>query len=472
MGRKRRRIEPFETAITHLAKGGVGVGVAPDGRPVHVRFAPPGFSVRVGPRGLRKGTWQGARIGTTHTPEHAIAPSCPVFGLCGGCSLQELPLAIQRGHKHDLAMAQITASMPIEGVAVHPVRGDDEAYAYRNKVELSFGTSRYLSEEDHRAGHAIDGRFIGMHAPGRFDRVVDTDRCALVSERANAVLGAVREVALGDDSPAPRNPRTHEGFWRHLLIREGFATGSLLVALFTTSPTGEAEAAVERTVARIRDAVPEVAGVLWLVNDEVADVARGTLRQTWGEAQLTERLGEVAFELSHRSFFQTSTRGAEILYDTIREAIGPNPAPVLYDLYCGIGSIGLYLQDAFDTVIGIEEVEAAVHDARQNAERNGLTSCTYRAARVEDALDLLPREPGRHVLVVDPPRAGLHPKVARALAQAPGDLLIYVACNPASLGRDGAVLAEGGWTLTDLWTVDLFPQTGHIEVVGRFVRAS
>ena len=208
-------------------------------------------------------------------------------------------------------------------------------------------------------------------------------------------------------------------------------------------------------------------GVVWLENPSVADAAQGTPRQVWGRDYLFERLGEVTYRLSLDAFFQTNTGAAEILYDTIGDAVGEGGGTLL-DLYSGIGSIGMHLWSRFDRIIGIEENASAVADARRTAADNDVEG-EWVEGRVEALLDRITDGKGV-TLVVDPPRAGLHPKVTKRLASASGDALVYVACRPASLGRDGAVLQAGGWSMTDVWVVDLFPQTGHIEVVARFVR--
>ena len=465
MSRRRRHLPPCEVEITGLGPKGVGQGTAPDGRAILVRGAPPGSRVHVRPFKRKQSTWHARRVHLVRPPVDAVTPPCPLFGLCGGCILQELPLAAQREARHRMALGQVAEGLPLDGVTVHPPRGPDAAYGYRNKVELSFGVRRYLSESDHASGLPVEGRFLGFHAPGRFDRVVDAEACLLVDAPLNRALAAVRRVALADGMPAPWDVRSHTGFWRHLRLRHGVRTDQVLVGLYTASPPEGGEAAVQ-AVAEALLADPSVVGVQWLVNDGVADVARGEPRRTWGQDWLEERLGRITYRLSLDAFFQTNTPAAEVLYDTIGEALAGTGGHLL-DLYCGTGAIGLYLSDRFDRVTGIEEVASAVEDARANAARNGVQG-TWTTSRVEDALDTLP-EGAR--LVVDPPRAGLHPKVARRLARTAGDRLVYVACNPASLGRDGAVLAEGGWRLTDVWSVDLFPQTGHVELVGRFERA-
>ena len=458
----RKRLPPFELEVTHLDRKGVGVGQH-NGRVFRVRGAPPDSRVLVVPAGKRKGVWNGRRVHMVRPPPAYVRPACPVFGTCGGCVLQELSLEAQRSAKHAFALGQVSRGPEVR---VHELRGGSEAYGYRNKVEMSFGSSRFLTEADHESGLPIDGKFLGFHAPGRFDRVVDTVGCSLVHDTVGQIVDIVRATALQEGPPA-WNPRAQVGFWRHLLLRRAEATGEILVAIYTTSPTEDSQVGAVAAVAEAIHAHPNVVGVLWIRNDGVADVARGEVERVWGRDWIEERLGEVTFRLSATSFFQTNTAAARVLYDTVGEAMGT--CKTLLDLYCGIGSIGLYLAGQAERVVGVEEVAAAVEDARANAARNGV-SADYRCARAEDALEAISGGPGV-AIVVDPPRAGLHPKVAKRLAGTSADVLVYVACNPASLGRDAEILADG-WVLTDLWTVDLFPQTGHIEMVGRFVRKS
>lgn len=455
---RRRRLPPFETEVQDLGPKGVGRALAPDGRPVHIRRAPPGSRVRIRPAGRKKGLWKGVRTHLVRpAPDHVDAP-CPLFGLCGGCVLQEIPLTRQRALKLARAREEVG-----EADWDEEVRGTDAAYGYRNKMELSFGTARYLDEASHAAGVPIDGRFIGMHAAGRFDRVVDTEHCLLMDDGMNAVLTTVRRIALAETAPEPWNPRAHTGFWRHLQLRRG--ADGVLVALFTAPPDEEASAWVHRLAEALLG--QGVLGVSWFVNGGVADVATGALENTWGRSTLPMALSGRRFELAPLAFFQTNTAAAEILYATIGEALGTGHQALL-DLYCGTGSIGITLADHAEAVVGIEVVADAIDNARANAEANGV-SARYRVAKVEDVLDELSGGPGV-AAVVDPPRAGLHPKVATALATAPLEVLVYVACNPASLGRDRVELERGGWRLVRCWAIDLFPQTGHLEVVARFER--
>ena len=459
MGRRRRTpSEPIDLEVSRLGAKGCGVGEH-EGRTVMVRGAPPGALVRVRPFKRKKGVVHARRLEMLREPPEAVVPRCESFGLCGGCTLQELPLQSQRAAREEHVRAILE---PLDGVRWQGVRGTEAAYGYRNKVELTFGASRFLSEDDHEAGLPIDGRFLGFHAPGRFDRVVEAARCELVSEGLNKVISCVQAFLLESEFE-PWNPRQHTGFWRHLVLRES-TLGERLVVFYTAPPEDEVAALGE--IQALADSLPEVSGVCWYVNERVADAAIGSCRAVLrGREWIEEELGSLRLRLGVQSFFQTNTPGAEVLYQVVGEAVGRGDR--LLDLYSGIGSIGLFLADRFKEVVGVEIVEPAVEDARENAKRNGIEHARFISGPVEEVAEGLVAD----ALVVDPPRAGLHPKASRWLADLEvATTLVYVACNPASLARDREILEAGGWRLEDVWCVDLFPQTGHMEAVGRFVR--
>ncbi len=460
----RRQIPQFEIDIDRLGQKGVGIGTNDEGRVVHVRGGPPGSRVIAQVFDRKKGTWFARRVGMVRPPSPAATPKCVVFGACGGCQLQEMPLESQRAAKVAWAANAVAAGRPTP--TPHPVRGAPSDYGYRNRLELTFGNRRWLVDADMAAGLPMLGNFLGFHAPTRFDRIVDVERCEIASERVNLLLAAVRRVALDPDAPPAWDTRAHKGFWRFLGLREGTATNELMVILYTSSDgPDEAVEAVANELLAVDLGEAKLVGVVWKVDDGHADVARGEVRRVWGRPWFYECLGDTTFRLSPESFFQTSTKGAEVLVETIGEALGRGGT--LVDLYCGTGTIGLSLASRYSRVVGVEEVEAAVVDARANAADNSVNA-TFIVSRVEDVLASITEVEGPRRLCVDPPRAGLHPRVAKALAEAHAERLVYVACNPESLGRDRVVLEAGGWRMTDLWVVDLFPQTGHVEVVARF----
>ncbi|MCK6507277.1 23S rRNA (uracil(1939)-C(5))-methyltransferase RlmD [Myxococcota bacterium] len=384
-----------------------------------------------------------------------VAPACPVYGLCGGCQLQAMPLARQRAEK----------ALLVERLVGHPCQGcegadgpvDQGAYGYRNKLELSWSPRRYTPAPPQDPAE-LRGSWLGFHPPGWFSRVVDVPSCPLGSPAMNRAIAAIRALALG---PAWDN-ESHGGWWRHLVLREG--DQGLLVTLVTHSSCPEPEL---RRAADALAALPEVHGVLWRVNDGVAEVATGALRAVLhGSPELQVTVGGTTLDLPPEAFFQVNSAGAAVLFDRIGAALGEGGT--LLDLYCGVGAIGLHLGRRFDHVVGIELLDSAVEVARANAARLGLSGAWY-AGPVEEILPTLDLPDPRRV-VVDPPRVGLHPRAAAFLAGLDAEVLVYVACNPASLGRDRAVLEAGGWRLRDLWAVDLFPQTRHVEAVGRFLR--
>jgi 23S rRNA (uracil1939-C5)-methyltransferase len=457
MGRRRRFIPPFDLRIDRLEPKGHGAGEH-EGHRVMVRGAPPGAVVHVRPFQSKRGVLYARRQHLVEPAPDAVEPRCAVFGVCGGCVLQECPLEGQRRAKAELVTRSAGA---LEGVRVHEPIGREAAYGYRNRVELTYGNRRYLSDEEMEQGLSNQGRFLGFHAPGRFDRIVDVARCELISEGMNALITAAREQ-LARSAFEAWDTRDHTGFWRHLMLREG-QDGDRLVVVFTAPPEDEAAARAE--LEAFAAAMPEVGGVVWYVNDRVADATVGEQRAVLrGRNWLQERLGELRFTLAPQAFFQTNSSGAELLYDTVAQAAGSGSR--LLDLYCGSGSIALWLAGSFDEVVGVELHAPAVRDAVENASVNGVDNARFVQGEVEKVATDLEGE----VVVVDPPRAGLHPKAARWLADLPARRLVYVACHPPSLGRDRAILEEGGWRLEELWTVDMFPQTGHVEAVARFER--
>lgn len=431
----------------------LGTGLDERGRRWTVRGTPVGATVSVVGRPKA-----GIRIGTVAPSPDAVSPRCAQFGLCGGCQLQEMPLDRQRAEKHRALAALLS---PLGGED-HGIVGAPEGYGFRNKLELSFGVDRYLSGDDLASGVDRAGRWLGFHAPGRFDRVVDAPRCELASEAMNGVIARVRSSV--EAAPwAAYDHHTHAGFFRHLVLREG-ASGEVLAALHTT-PGDDAQAAWISREAPGWGA----AGVSWVENAAVADKPDGVVRATFGASHLGERLGDVAYRLSPTAFFQVNRAGAEVLLAWVRRFLTQAPVQTLWDLYCGTGALGLACARDVERLVGVEQNPASVEDARVNAAANGITHATFHAGNVEDVVPTLPID-GRLALLVDPPRIGLHPRALSFLSGQRADVLVYVACRPSSLLRDGIVLRQEGWRCTDRVAVDLFPQTAHVEVVSRWVR--
>lgn len=462
--RSRRRPPRVPRSVTidgfdaHL----VSTGLDENGHRWTVRGAPVGGTVAVvGPKD------GGIRVGLVAPAPDAVTPPCPQFGTCGGCQYQEMPLERQREAK----LAALTELLAPLGGRDHGLVGvPDAAYGWRNKLELSCGPERYLPREalaDESAVRA--GRWIGMHAPGRFDRIVDIERCDLVSDAMNRVMATAMAAVRGAEWPL-WDVHRHEGFFRNLVLREGDpddkGVPTVIVAVYT-SPGDDAQAAWLRREAPTWGA----AGVMWFENDLPADAVQGTLREVLhGVDSLTETLGHVRFRLSPSAFFQANLAGATLLAEWVAKFARQGDRGALWDLYCGTGALGIYCAKDFESLVGIDANAASIADAAANAALNGLPDARFYAGNVEDLVATLPRDPPPTILL-DPPRVGLHPRARGFVAGLTAYPLIYVACKPTSLLRDGQYLQEEGWVCTDRVAVDLFPQTAHVEVVTRWVRA-
>ncbi len=454
---------PREVLIDGFDARGGGQGLDANGTRWSIRGAPAGALILAVGR-----NYDGTRLALVKPSEDAVPPPCGVFGVCGGCQWQEMPAQRQRDEKGRM-LARLLGEL---GGEDHGVVSAGEPYGYRNKIELTFGTARYLLAHELNTEIKRVGRWLGFHAPGRFDRIVDTPDCALASPAINAVYARVRADVYASDLEF-WDCNEHTGFLRNLILREGL-DHDVLVALYTAPGT-------EEQAAWLREHAPGWGAtcVGWFENQTSGDAATGDLREVLVESgrglSIAASLGGIRFQLSPTAFFQVNVAGAELLVDVVRRYLGVGGS-VLWDLYCGAGLLGLANADRFERVIGIESVEPAVVDARANAEFNGIVNATFVAGPVEKLVGTLVTP---DAVIVDPPRGGLHPdalKVIAGLAASAGTpgqpdarVLVYVACKPTSLLRDGKLLRAAGWVCTDRLAVDLFPQTAHIEVVTRWV---
>lgn len=433
---------PTPVDLHGLDPSGVAWGLDDRGRRWLVRGGVPG--ARVEARGRAKAAWAAQEL--RPAPDAVPAP-CPLYGRCGGCQLQALPPARQQAHK--LAMLQELLAPLGPG----RLRAAPEALHYRDKLEFSFGTRRWLDSDELRAGLPGSGRFLGFHSPRRFDRVVDVPDCLLARPELAAPHAAARADLLASELPI-WDVEAKTGFLRMLVLR-ATREGALLL-LYSTSPAPEQEA-------WIRAHAPGwgARGFVWYVNDARGDAAIGREHWSWGQTRLDLELAGRDFDLSPTAFFQANRGAAELLHEEVATFCGGGGR--LLDLYCGAGAFALTVGRAFDEVLGVELNPAAVADAR----RNGLAQVHEGA--VEEVLPALGIDRADAV-VVDPPRFGLMPKARAWLADFRAERLAYVACEPRSLLRDGLALLDGGWRCEGWTAVDLFPQTRHVEVVARFRR--
>lgn len=450
-----RRDDVLELEVHDLAFGGAGVA-RHDGYVVFCRDTAPGDRVRARVTKARRRFAEAELVEVLRPGPDRVTPPCPYVPRCGGCRLQHVEYAVALAAKRDQVAEHLVRIGHLEGVEVREPDAALEPFGYRNKMEYSAAPG--------------DGAepTIGFHERGRWDQVIDVRECLLASPLGNAVRETVRAWAAAEGMPA-YDQRAHTGVLRHVLVREGVATGEVLVSV-VTSPG--AEEAVDRLVAPLWAAHPEVVGLIHSVNDGVAEVTSGLpTRLVHGRDWIEERVMGVTLRLSAAAFFQTNTRMTDRLYERVAEAAGLDGGQVVYDLFAGAGSIGIALAAGAREVVAIEIVEEAVADAERNARANGVANHRAIAGDVGTVLRERRDElPPPDVAIVDPPRGGLAGRAIRRILELAPPVLVYVSCQPATFADNAARFVEGGYRLEWVRPVDMFPQTPHIEAVARFTR--
>jgi len=380
-----------------------------------------------------------------------VTPRCAHFGLCGGCRLQDLAYDKQLEFKASQIRHHLAQIGGIEDPTEIPIIPCEPDYRYRNKMEFTFGKDS--------AGQLT----IGLHPRGKYWDVFDLLECHLPSESFARIVEITRDH-FANTANEPYHTMEHTGFLRFLVVREGQNTGQFLVNLVTTAgevvqPAG--------WVAALREAVPEITTVVRTINTRRANIAVGDLADIWhGDGTFAEQLGGLDFSLGPLSFFQTNTRQAEKLLAKALEYAALTPEDRVVDLYSGAGAISLFAAQKAGSVTGVELVPEAVTAAKEAADKNGIRNCEFVCADVKDFLKS--QDPGGthyDVVISDPPRAGLHPKVVKYLLKIAPPRIVYVSCNPSTLARDIALLCADRYRLAKVTAVDMFPHTPHIEAV-------
>ena len=423
-----------------------------------VKNALPGQKVKAGINKVRKGKAEGRLLEITEKSPLEAGSPCPHFGTCGGCTYISFPyeeeLKIKEGQVKrllDSVLERQETEWTFEGIKASPA-----IYEYRNKMEFSFGDE------------VKDGPLaLGMHKRGSFYDIVTVRDCRIVDEDYRAILSYTRDYFDKEKVPFFHRLR-HTGYLRHLLVRKAARTGEILVALVTTSeqkpdltPWMEGLLSLSLT--------GRFAGILHIINDSVADVVQSDRTEIlYGQDYFYEELLGLKFKISTFSFFQTNSLSAEVLYETAREYVGElsesgEPEKIVYDLYSGTGTIAQLMAPVAKKVIGVEIVEEAVEAAKKNAKLNGLNNCEFIAGDVLKVLDTIEEKPD--MIILDPPRDGIHPKALQKIIGYGIDKMVYISCKPTSLVRDLEVFLENGYVVEKAVAVDQFPWTANVETV-------
>jgi len=424
----------LELEIDSLAQGGRGVARA-NGYVVFVSGALPGDRVRARLTKSKRSYAEARAVEMLRPAAERIADRCLHGGEpCPGAPWQGLPYESQLAHKRNQVAEALRRIGRLDGFELEPIEPAGEPWRYRNKLEYSFGPGP-------------DGAVLGYHRRGSWADVVDVEDCHLASEANNAARNALREWAR-ENGLAPYDRRARDGVLRNLVVREGRRTGELQTRLVTSAteiprPPVDLHTVIEGSGAG-------------------TDGPTGVL----GAEHLHERIGELRFRVSHSAFLQTNTEMAERLYEIVADLARLEGRERLFDLYCGIGTIGLSLARRAGEVWGLESVGEAIADAELNAEANGIANARFVAADARLGIRPLLERAGRpDIVVVDPPRAGLSAKVVRRVLECEAPRIVYVSCNPTTLAPNAAQIVEAGYTLRLVKPLDLFPQTPHVESV-------
>lgn len=413
-----------------------------------VKNTVPGQKVRFQVNKIRKGKCEGRLLEILEPSPLEINPGCPHFVSCGGCTYQNLPyeeqLRLKGGQLKELLDGAISEPYVFEGVKESPRRE-----AYRNKMEFSFG-------DEEKDGPLA----LGMHRRGSFYDIVTVDECQIVDEDYRRILSCVLDYFKGEGLPFYHKLR-HTGYLRHLLVRKGVRTGEILVVLVTSSQMEVSDAPWVKRLLEL-ELEGNIAGILHTFNDSLADVVQSDRTEIlYGRDYFYEELLGLRFRISPFSFFQTNSLGAEVLYETARSYIGDTKDKVIFDLYSGTGTIAQMLAPVAERIVGVEIVEEAVEAAKVNAELNGLSNCSFIAGDVLKVVDELAEKPD--LIVLDPPRDGVHPKALQKIIDFGVERIVYISCKPTSLVRDLELLQGRGYRVEKAVGVDLFPFTVHCE---------
>jgi 23S rRNA (uracil1939-C5)-methyltransferase len=500
-----RKGDILDLHIDRMAFGGQGI-TRSDGLVIFVKGAVPGDRVRALVLRKKK-AYAEAKIQELLVPSSdRIQAPCPYFGVCGGCQWQHVTYERQLEYKRAHVEEALSHIGSLSGIEVLDPIPSEKQFGYRNKMEFSFSDRPWLLHppppltpparggnskltrmgisEDQRKGGTnsflpLDGGgevgvkenssvklVLGLHVPGTFDKIIDVDACLLQPERGNEILREVKRFAARSGLP-PYGIKSHEGFWRFLTLRHSSYLDDWMVNLVTSGSKTEE---ILPLAQRLTTLFPDVQTVVNNITARKASIAVGEREVVLsGAGTIQDRIGSSTFQISANSFFQTNSLGAERLYGKVVEFAELTGRETVLDLYSGTGTIPIFLARSANKVIGMEIVGSAVLDARRNCQANGIENCEFILGDIRENLTLLRVHP--QVMIIDPPRAGMHQDVLSRVLEIGAERIVYVSCNPATLARDLGQMHEH-YHVLEIQPVDMFPHTYHVEAVAKLEKKS
>ncbi|MCQ2175467.1 MAG: 23S rRNA (uracil(1939)-C(5))-methyltransferase RlmD [Bacteroidales bacterium] len=432
-----------------------------EGIVVFVEFAVPGDVVDIRVTKKKKNHWEGFVSRMVKPSENRLEPFCPHFGVCGGCKWQPLPYEMQLAAKQQQVYDQLVRIGHLDIPEISPILGSEKTEYYRNKLEFTFSNRRWEKKPLEEGEAAQPG--LGFHVGKYFDKVLDIEDCHLQADPSNAIRNFIRSYAL-EKGLSFYNIRENRGYLRNIIIRST-QTGNIMLIVVISDDDDPAKR--ERFLDSISKEFPQISSLYYVINsklnDSISDLQPALYR---GNDAIYEEMEGLHFKIGPKSFYQTNSRQAYRLYSVTREFAGLTGNEVVYDLYTGTGTIAQFVSGKASKVIGIEYVPEAIEDAVLNAANNGITNCEFFAGDMKDILtaDFIGEHGKPDVIILDPPRAGIHPDVASVILETAPSRMVYVSCNPASQARDLAILSQK-YTIEAVQPVDMFPHTQHVENV-------
>ena len=460
MSRKHQDIVLENVEIEAVAAEGKALAHV-DGAVVFVQFAVPGDIVDIKVTKKKKNYMEGYILRLVQPSKDRLEPFCSHFGLCGGCKWQPLPYPMQLQAKQQQVYDQLVRIGHLEVPEIQPIIGSDRTEFYRNKLEFTFSRRRWIQEGENPEELSDTEKLgLGFHVGRFFDKVLDIDRCYLQAAPSNEIRKFIKAYAI-EHGLSFFDIRNHEGLLRTMVVRTTEKGDVMLIVCFYYDDPAARTALLDA----VAEAFPQIVSLYYVINSKANDsISDQECILYRGDEAIYEQMEGLRFKIGPKSFYQTNTLQAYKLYSAAREFAALTGSETVYDLYTGTGTIAQFVSSKAAKVIGIEYVPEAIEDAKVNAANNSITNCEFFAGDMKDVLTAsFIAEHGRpDVIILDPPRAGIHPDVAKVILEAAPERMVYVSCNPASQARDLAIFSEK-YRITAVQPVDMFPQTHHVE---------
>lgn len=462
MGRKKLDLILENVKIEAVAAEGKSLAHV-DGTVVFVEFAVPGDIVNVKVTKKKKNYMEGFILEIVKPSDDRLQPFCEHFGICGGCRWQPLPYDMQLKAKQQQVWDQLVRIGHLEIPDISPILPSDKTKYYRNKLEFTFSNKRWIYNNEDPDSLTDEERLgLGFHVGKFFDKVLDIKHCSLQPEPSNEIRLFIREYAVTHNLEF-YNIRENTGFLRNIIVRNNQVGDVMLTVCFAYDDQDKIVPMLDAIAVEF----PQIKSLHYVINEKLNDsISDLDCILYKGEDAIWETMGKLKFKIGPKSFYQTNSEQAYKLYSVAKEFAALTGNEVVYDLYTGTGTIAQFISDQASKVIGIEYVKEAIEDARINAEANGITNCTFFDGDMKDILtaDFIKEHGKPEVMIIDPPRAGMHPDVVKVIMEAAPERIVYVSCNPASQARDLAMMSPM-YEITAVQPVDMFPHTMHVENV-------